>query len=198
MNSKRPLIIIVASTRVPKVNGVRRAMLRLLGSSAHASDRFLIETTEAASGVSDTPRSIEEMMRGAENRARAVHRSVPSETVVSIGVEGGLFMMNGLTFLQSWCCVFDGTHVHFGSAGALELPDVLATDVMRNGAELGDAIDRFAQQKDVRSRQGTYGVLTADIVTREDSFEEAALLALTPFFRSGLYSSSGNTELTIA
>lgn len=188
MNPSQPLLIIVASTRVPKVNGVRRAMHRLLGSSDHAADLFRIETTEAASGVSDTPRSIDEMMRGAENRARSVHRSSSTEKILSVGVEGGLFVVNGRTFLQSWCCAFDGTRAHFGSAGALELPASLSDDVMKNGAELGDAIDRFSQQKDVRSRQGTYGVLTADIVTREDSFEEAALFALMPFFRTGIYS----------
>jgi non-canonical (house-cleaning) NTP pyrophosphatase len=58
---------------------------------------------------------------------------------------------------------------------------------MNDGVDLGVAIDRFAEEVDVRSKQGTFGILTRDLITREDSFETAAIFALTPVFNKNIY-----------
>ncbi len=181
------MIIIIASTRVPKINGVKKAVEKI--SSHFGIDRTSISfsSVEARSGVSDTPKSIDELMRGAQQRAQSVYHHHDNEKVLSIGVEGGLFNSGEKIFLQSWACVFNGARFFFGSSGSIELPAELANTVMTEGVDLGVAIDRFAEDVDVRSKQGTFGILTRDLITREDSFETAAIFALTPLFNNAMY-----------
>ncbi|MFZ4619075.1 MAG: DUF84 family protein [Bacteroidota bacterium] len=184
--------IIIASTRSPKIQGVKRAVERLDHFTVDGSSPFTFESVEAVSGVSDMPRSLEEIILGAKNRAVNAFRAETDGPVISVGVEGGLFEHDGKVFLQSWSCAFNGTEFHLGSSGAVELPKQLSDEVMLNGRELSAAIDEFSRQSDVRSNQGTYGILTDDLVTREDSFETSSLFALLPFFNAKCYSHSGN------
>lgn len=190
------MLILIASTRLPKINGVKKAVARLSHFIEPNSLPVRFDAAEAESGVSDMPLSLQEMIAGATNRAKHLFRTVENETVISLGVEGGLFEEMGKVFLQSWSCAYDGRELHLGCSGAIELPKALSDDVLINGTELSIAIDRFASQSDVRNKQGTFGILTDDFVTREDSFELSALLALMPFFHQRWYSSSRNNSLT--
>jgi non-canonical (house-cleaning) NTP pyrophosphatase len=52
---------------------------------------------------------------------------------------------------------------------------------------LGIAIDRFASQTDIRSKQGTWGVLSHDILTRRHSFVIALISAFAPFYNKKVY-----------
>jgi inosine/xanthosine triphosphatase len=185
----------IASTRAPKVEGVKRAFKKL---SARFSFNFFditFEPLQIESGVSDTPLSIEELMRGARQRAESAYQKIIStvhegERVLAVGVEGGLHVEREAVFLQSWACIFDGMQVSFGSSGSIEIPAALSQAVVRKGADLGKVIDVFAERHDVRSNEGTWGILTDDVITREDSFETAAVIALMPFFNKKIYDRS--------
>ena len=181
------MIIIIASTRVPKINGVKKAVEKISSHFGIDHSSMTVTSVEAQSGVSDTPKSIEELMLGAQQRAQFAFQNNDNEKVLSIGVEGGLFKSGDRIFLQSWACVFNGVQFYFGSSGSIELPGELVHSVMNNGIDLGVAIDQFAQEIDVRSNQGTFGILTRDLITREDSFEQATILALIPYFNRTLY-----------
>ena len=65
------------------------------------------------------------------------------------------------------------------------LPDRITRDVL-DGEELGDVIDRVAAAA-VRSTRGAWGVLTLDLIGRQDSFRSAILAALAPFYNPTLY-----------
>lgn len=179
------MIIRIASTRAPKVNGVKKAVGKLLQHFHMTEFDVRFETVQGASGVSEMPLSLDETMKGARQRAESVFEREKID--ISVGVEGGLYKIAGKVFLQSWSCVFDGTDFYFGGSGSLEIPQDLAYEVFVNGRMLGDAIDAFSQQVDVRSNQGTFGVLTDDLVTREDSFELSAINAFIPYFNKKLY-----------
>lgn len=181
------MIIAIASTRAPKVAGVRRAFAKAASMLPvdQAGITFTMHTVE--SGVADTPKSIEELTRGALMRARTLADRLGAEADYCIGVEGGLFTVGGKVFLQSWSCICDATRHAFGSSGGIEIPAALARAVMEEGADLGVVVDGFAEQHDVRSKQGTWGILTNDLVTREDSFELATFSALMPFFNLSMY-----------
>ena len=183
--------VIIASQRVPKVNGVKRAFVKL----AHLTEfqNITFETLPAESGVKATPLSMDELLTGARRRAEAVFpkrgsHDEPRERTLSIGVEGGVTTCQSRAFLQSWACVYDGTSMSFGSSGSIEIPAALADAVVKRGEDLGVVIDTFAGQRNVRSKQGTWGILTNDLLTREDSFELATLNALAPFFNQRIYS----------
>jgi Uncharacterized conserved protein len=182
--------VVIASMRAPKVNGVQRAFRKL--SHLSPFNDLVFETMQIESGVQATPLSISELMTGAQRRAEAAFEnakigSKSSEIIFSVGVEGGLYVPLKHTFLQSWACVCDGRRISFGSSGSIEIPKALSDAVVRDGADLGKVIDVFAEQQNVRSNQGTWGILTNDLITREDSFELATLNALAPFFNEQMY-----------
>ncbi len=174
--------------RTPKINGVQRAFRKLSHTSPF--DSVVFEPMHVESGVQATPLSIDELMTGARQRAETAFArgaSKSPELILSVGVEGGLYVSQTHAFLQSWACIYDGERFSFGSSGSIEIPRVLSDAVVRDGADLGKVIDIFAEQNDVRSNQGTWGILTGDLITREDSFELATLNALAPFFNKKMY-----------
>jgi inosine/xanthosine triphosphatase len=181
------MIIAIASMRTPKVAGVQRAFTKAASLMPGSVSDIVFTMHSVDSGVADTPTSLEELTEGALLRARTLSARLGAAADLFVGVEGGLYRVGEKVFLQSWSCVYDGTRHAFGSSGSIEIPDALAHAVMEKGADLGVVVDGFAEQHDVRSRQGTWGVLTDDLVTREDSFELATFAALMPFFNHKLY-----------
>jgi inosine/xanthosine triphosphatase len=187
------LVIAVGSARKPKLAAVREALDQI--ASLFSSDsQFEILGIEVESGVTHTPSTREELMRGARLRAEAV-QSVAMQQNESwnyfVGLEGGFDSVeeNGQrrVFLESWAYVSDGKQGYFGRSGALELPDVLADEVFRQGTELSIAIDRFAQQTGVRDAQGAWGVLSANKITRQEAFRIAVIAAFAPFYNAEFY-----------
>jgi len=189
------LIVAVGSTRKPKLAAVREALSEI---SALLSDAELeIVGHEVDSGVAHTPSSREEMMRGARQRAEALHSIAQRENQTwnyFVGLEGGLDCVqeNGvrLVFLESWAYVSDGSHGFFGRSGAIELPTTLADEVLIRGTELAIAIDRFAEQTGIRDGQGAWGVLSADKITRQEAFRVAVIAAFAPFYNRAMYRKS--------
>jgi len=182
--------VVIASMRAPKVNGVQRAFRKL--AQIYSLGDIVFESMSVESGVTATPLSVDELITGAEHRARrafaeARERSKRPEVIYTVGVEGGVCIFHGHTFLQSWACIYDGERVGFGSSGSIEIPSALVDAVVHGGADLGDVIDSFAEQHNVRSNQGTWGILTNDLITREDSFELAAINAIIPFLNTSVY-----------
>ncbi len=177
--------IIIASKRTPKIEGAKRAIARAAELFAVGSESIILESREAASRVDVTPRSLDELLAGARNRAVSIFPGTPA--TLTVGVEGGLYRVHDAVFLQSWACVYDGTRLSYGASGSIQLPVALNRAVMDEGKDLGEVIDSFAGAGNVRSRQGTWGVLTNDAVSREDSFDAAVFNALMPLWNDDVY-----------
>ena len=71
------------------------------------------------------------------------------------------------------------------------MPAEIVRRVERSSRELGEVIDEVAGEFDVRSRQGAWGVLSRDLLTRSMSFEAALIAAFAPFYNAQLYSDDG-------
>ncbi len=187
--------IAVGSTRRPKLEAVREAAAAF--SQLLRADAILeVFGREVESGVTHTPTSREELMRGARQRAEALITSLKSTNEGAdfyVGLEGGLDVAyeNDIrrVFLQSWAYVTDGRRGYFGSSGAIELPDALADEVLLHGTELSVAIDEFAVQAGIRDGQGAWGVLSANLIVRAESFRLATTIAFAPFYNAGAYNS---------
>ena len=67
------------------------------------------------------------------------------------------------------------------------LTEELVRQVVDEGIELGVAIDAFAGGHGIRDAQGAWGVLTRNMITRQDAFRTAVINAFAPFFNSALY-----------
>ena len=188
------IIIAVGSTRRPKLAAVERA-IKTLAPHFPPNAEFEILGIEVPSGVSHTPTSREELMRGARTRAEAIVEIARAENRnwnYFIGLEGGLDVVTEnnrrFVFLESWAYVTNiSGRAAFGQAGALLIPDALAAEVLDRGVELSVAIDAFAGEKGIRDTNGAWGVLTKNLITREDAFHFALLNAFAPFTNAEFY-----------
>jgi inosine/xanthosine triphosphatase len=185
------LQIVVGSTRHPKLNAVTEAVSSF---GAQLQGEFNIIGFEVDSGVSHTPNTREELMRGARQRAESLLAHCKAANIPAayfVGLEGGLDQVteNSTTrvFLESWAYVTDGVIGHFGSSGSIELPAALAEEVLVRGTELAVAIDCFAGAAGIRDAQGAWGVLSGNLVTRQESFRLAVVTAFAPFFNQKIY-----------
>jgi inosine/xanthosine triphosphatase len=198
------LIIAVGSTRKPKLAAVREALDQIAGLLS-PDTQFEIVGAEVESGVAHTPASREALMQGARQRAEAL-QSIRKQNgrpwSYFVGLEGGLDSVeencHQRVFLESWAYVSDGRRGHFGRSGAVELPQVLADEVLLRGTELSVAIDRFAQRTGIRDAQGAWGVLSANRITRQESFRIAVIAAFAPFYNEKLYNKAQSTNFVVA
>ena len=137
-----------------------------------------------ASGVPEMPMSESEGVAGARNRAMAALAATGAD--LALGLEGGVAVLDRsapVVVLRNWAAAWDGHRMWIGSGPGLQLPSVLAGAVLA-GEELGDAIDRYSGERDVRSGRGTFGVVTRDVIDRAHAFEDAVLGALAPWYAS--------------
>lgn len=181
--------VAVGSTRRPKLNAVRDA-LDALGPLSARDLRFEICPVEVPSGVGHTPLSRAETMTGARQRVEAMVRIAREKNEpwkYFVGLEGGLDVIeNGaerLVLLENWVYASDGGgRGAFGRSAGILLPDPLVKRVVDEGVELSIAIDEFAGANGIRDAQGAWGVLTHNLITRQDAFRAAAISAFSTLF----------------
>ncbi|HEY1468058.1 MAG TPA: inosine/xanthosine triphosphatase [Candidatus Acidoferrum sp.] len=189
-----PLCRIAAgSTRRPKLNAVQEAA-DLFRCYFSAGTTIEVHGYEVESGVSHTPLSRDELMQGARQRAEALAARLATSAEPAsfyVGLEGGLDMVGERgrrrVFLESWAYVSDGERGHFGCSGSIEIPEALAEEVAVRGTELSAAIDDFAGQVGIRDAQGAWGVLSGNLISRQESFRVAVVAAFAPFYNRRLY-----------
>ncbi len=177
--------VAVGSTREPTLAGVRAALDRL-AALPWPGEAVEVVPVAAASGQADTPLSAGATLAGARARARAALRSVPG-CALALGLEGGVEVIGAdplEAVLRNWAVAWDGAREGVGSSAGILLPEPVAADVLA-GHDLAGVIDRWAAERDVRSRQGAFGVLTAGVVVRAEAFVQAVLTALAPFYATG-------------
>jgi inosine/xanthosine triphosphatase len=204
----KKFIIAVGSKRGPKLNAVKEALAAISGVLLHEA-QFEVIGVEVESGVSHTPASREELMRGARQRAEALMKQARQSGAAwqyFVGLEGGLDILHESAtanetprhlalktsehrrvFLESWAYVSDGLQGHYGRSGSIELPEALAQEVLENGVELSVAIDRFAGAMGIRDAQGAWGVLSNNFITRQEAFRVAVIAAFAPFYNAKMY-----------
>jgi inosine/xanthosine triphosphatase len=190
-------VVAVGSTRRPKLNAVSEA-LRAIGAALEPGVEFEVEGIEVPSGVGHTPVSREELMRGARQRAEAL-QAIAKERGrrwrYFVGLEGGLDVVREegerRVFLESWAYASDGRRGFFGRSGGIEMPDALAREVLERGVELSEAIDRYAGAAGIRDAQGAWGVLSGNMITRQEAFRVAVVSAFAPFYNARVYRAAG-------
>jgi len=205
------ITIAVGSKRGPKLNAVTEA-LRSFSAALAPDAQFEVVGVEVESGVSHTPLSRDELMRGARQRAEALMETASQSGAAwqyFVGLEGGLDVVHEgasaeevprhsrlqqkghrRVFLEIWAYVTDGMRGHYGRSTSIELPDAVAHEVLENGVELSAAIDRFAGAVGIRDAQGAWGIFTRNIVTRQDAGRLAVVNAFAPFFNVAIYEKS--------
>ena len=187
------MIIVVGSTRGPKVEAVRR-VLRALAAKAPAFADAEVVPFDASFAAPPMPLSLDEMLEGARGRAHLALESLASngrKADYAVGLEGGIDLRrtapSNRGFLMSWAYVTDGRRGAHGCGGAVEVPSALLESVVDNGIELAEAMDALSGERGVRDRQGAWGILTRGMVDRTMSFEMALVNAFAPFYNGESY-----------
>jgi inosine/xanthosine triphosphatase len=175
--------VVVGSTNPVKIAAVR-AVLERIGARAR------VDGIAVASGVSDQPLGDAETIRGATHRARAVLAQTDAD--FGVGLEGGVVDerdVDGAGALRTcaWAAVVarDG-RVGTGGSLAMTLPARVAA-LVRDGVELGHAMDRVTGGQDTKRGAGAVGILTAGLVDRQRAYESLVTYALAPFLTPALY-----------
>ncbi len=80
----------------------------------------------------------------------------------------------------AWVVVLSETVQGQARSALFQLPlEVQA--LVENGLELGDADDKVFGELNSKRKSGAVGLLTDDVITRTDLYEQPVILALIPF-----------------
>src|SRR3989454_3503178 len=186
--------IALGSDRAAKIMAVRASIARIAEIDSAWRDASVVaravETDAPAMPLTDW-----ELMSGARKRALAVRETLVEQRLEAdlyCGLEGGFHSISvdgeWHTFLRGWAFVTDGERGSFGMSPSITVPDAIVKNVIQGKRELGLVIDEVAGVRDVRSKQGAWGVLSRDLLTRSMSFEAALIAAFAPFYNPALYS----------
>lgn len=186
--------IALGSDRAAKIMAVRASIVRIAAIDADWTNANVVarrvETNAPAMPLTDW-----QLMEGARERALAVRDSLHSrrlEADIYVGLEGGFHSISiggeWHTFLRGWAFATDGEKSAFGAAPSISVPPEIVKSVVQGRRELGMVIDEVAGGRDIRSKQGAWGVLSRDLVTRSLSFELALIAAFAPFYNPKFYS----------
>ena len=174
----------VRSIAIGSTNPVKLAAARAI--LAPLAPDASIEAVAVASTVPDQPFGDDETIRGAQARATAARAALGAE--LGVGIEGGVVAQDdGSMRTCAWAVIVDGNG-KTGVGGSLAMP--LPSDVarmIRDGMELGHAMDRLVGAHDTKRGAGAVGILTAGLVDRQRAYEVLVSYALAPFLTPELY-----------
>jgi len=186
--------IALGSDRAAKIMAVRASIARVAEIDSGWRDASVVARSVKTDAPA-MPLNDWELMSGARQRAFAVREVLLGQKLgadLYVGLEGGFHSISvegeWHTFLRGWAFVTDGERHSFGMSPSIGVPDAIVKDVIQGKRELGIVIDDFAGIRDVRSKQGAWGVLSRDLLTRSMSFEAALIAAFAPFYNPQLYS----------
>ena len=147
-----------------------------------------ISSLEVGSGVSEQPKSLEETVQGAINRAMRSFK----DCNYSFRIESGLMSVpqtkTGSMDLCV-CVIYDGAKYHMGLSCAFEFPPVVTKMIHEQGIDANEAFYRCGLTKDRKmgSSDGAIGLLTNGRMTRKDYTKQAVQMALIHLEHPKLY-----------
>ena len=185
--------IALGSDRAAKIMAVRASVARIATIDPDWANANVV-ARRVETSVPAMPLTDWQLMEGARERALAARDALKSrrlEADIYVGLEGGFHSISiegeWHTFLRGWAYATDGRHGVFGAAPSISVPENIVKKVVDGRRELGAVIDDVTGERDVRSKQGAWGVLSKDLVTRSLSFELALIAAFAPFYNPKLY-----------
>jgi inosine/xanthosine triphosphatase len=186
--------IALGSDRASKIMAVRASVARIAAIDPDWTNANVV-ARRVESNVPSMPLTDWQLMQGAQERAFAVRELLHSRRLdadIYVGLEGGFHSVSIAgewhTFLRGWAYATNGDRGAFGAAPSISVPPEIVKKVVEGRRELGVVIDEVTGGRDVRSKQGAWGVLSRDLVTRSMSFELALIAAFAPFYNPKFYS----------
>ena len=173
-------LIAVGSTNPVKI-GAARAVISLRWPDAR------VDGISVPSTVRDQPFGDDETIRGAVARAHAAREALGAD--LGVGIEGGVVESpDGTMRTCAWAAIVDANGARgVGGSLAMQLPPRVAA-MIRDGLELGHAMDQLIDAHNTKHGAGAVGILTDGMVDRQRAYEVIVTYALAPFVTPTLYS----------
>jgi len=179
--------IAVGSKNPTKIEAARQAFAAMF-----PGETIDIMGIEVESGVSAQPMSDEETIHGGRNRAQNALKKTGAD--YGVGMEGGIQELQGRIMSCGWMIVInkDGREGIGGNPKVEIAPKIMK--LIREGKELGDALDQFFNRKDVKKAEGYFGIITKNNITRTSGYRDGVIMALAPFAHPDLFSAEGGSS----
>jgi inosine/xanthosine triphosphatase len=182
--------VIVGSTNPVKIAATLEGFLRMF-----PGEKINIEGVAVASGVRAQPMTTTETRCGAFFRAHDLCTSGNLgnyDADYYVGLEGGIAETDWSIREEeyeafAWIVVIakDG-RIGRARTGSYSLPPTVV-HLIKQGKELGEADDIVYGRTNSKQGNGSTGILTGDVITRQAFYAHAVVLALIPFKNPELY-----------
>jgi inosine/xanthosine triphosphatase len=166
------MIIVVGSRNPVKVRAVHVGLSRVI-----MDDFTLVETSlDGYPDVIDQPMSMSETWVGA--RRRAMYALQQCNGDLGVGLEGGLAQIEDEWFCVSCVAIADSRGMILSAMGPAVYVPAPIIELVQTGMELGDADDQYFGLSNSKQAGGLVGTITDGLVTREDGFTQAVIIAM--------------------
>lgn len=174
--------IAVGSTNPTKVRAVENVMKRIYGDVE-------VLGVGVESGVPDQPVGIEEIVRGAVNRAKRALEKTGAD--LGVGIEAGIYpfpeTLTGYLDVQVCAVASPDGVVTVGHGPGFEYPPVVIRKILGEGVEAGIAMGELVNDPELKKKTGAIGVLSKGLLTRTELNEIAVLMAMIPRLNPELF-----------
>lgn len=177
--------IVVASTNTIKFRAVTDVFMKFLNVMPHQ-----VQPVGVKSEVSEQPKSLDEIARGAQNRARNAFSS--GKFWLAVGIENGIFPVDSCSsgyMERAECAIYDGERFYTGHSSAFEMPRKITKLILEKGYDLNQAVLELGltDKKRLGREEGIIGLLTRGRIDRTKQSMQAVEMALIPYINRESY-----------
>lgn len=150
-----------------------------------------VKSFNVPSEIAAQPLSLEEIIKGAKNRAKNAFEAC-GKCTYSFGIESGLFEAVGTQtgFLEACICsIYDGTNYFIGLSCGFEIPPHILELVIDKNHELAQACyeSGITSNKKLGSAEGLIGILSKGRIDRKEYTKQCIVTALLQLENLSLY-----------
>ena len=147
-----------------------------------------INAMSVESGINDQPKSFDETITGAKNRAKGAFKDCD----LSFGIESGIMRIpyTKSGYLDFCCCViFDGKDFHMGMSSGFEYPPKVIEAVEKDNINISEAFKKLGltDEEYIGHTTGAVGLLTKGRVDRKEHAKQAIITAMIHLENKELY-----------
>jgi inosine/xanthosine triphosphatase len=182
--------VCVGSLNPTKVNAVKIAFEKYF-------NKFEIFKIKADSRVPNQPIGIDQIIKGAKNRAEQAlnyfnNKKQMKSSIFGIGIEAGLvkvpFAKTKYMDFQ-FCVIMDkNRNITLGSGIAFEYPQMVINEIFSNQeSEIGTIMGKLANNLNLKNEAGAISFLSKNVIVRTEILTQAVICALLPWINKELY-----------
>jgi inosine/xanthosine triphosphatase len=172
--------VAVGSRNPVKIDATRKAF-----RAVWPEKKWEVAGVDVVSGVSEQPMSDKKSIKGATNRAKRAIKKKGAD--FGVGLEGGLQKIGRKWFDCGWAVIIDKKE-NAGTASSvrIETPSKMIK-MIKNGMELGEANDKLFGKDNSKQKEGHFGLMSNNLITRTQGYKSALIMALTRFIHPKLW-----------